>query len=361
VLQAARPDTFDGRFAARPGPGEAPAGHFDDWGDDEDPDALTDEDYDGEWIAPTPALLDLGGPVKLLYQGDDKTPRANSLFGAPGCGKTWLALTALVQAAESGCRCWYVDYENSRPELVARMKALGLTRAAAKRITYTRASAEDPHALHERMRARGGRYGLLVLDGWNAALRSMGVDENSTGEVTGWYQRWVVAIPTVLILDHVAKGGDGFSDRTAIGSQAKGAVLSGVSWFVEKTRGFGTQASGALRLTQGKDRPGGIEGRFTGGRVQVDVKVADGGRHVRLAIPMMMGWPVTEEETMFGALYADGVSASATEREFMDAWRERSADKKAPGKARIGAVRERWRQYWADRENGVTGPEVDAQ
>lgn len=356
-LQAA--EGFDARFAP-PDPGEAPAGQdFADWGEDDDPDALTDEDYDGEWVAPVPGLLDLGGSIKLLYQGDEKTPRANILFGAPGCGKTWLALTALVQLAESGQRCWYVDYENSRPELVARMKALGLSRAGAKRVTYTRASMEEPRALHERMKARGGRYGLMVLDGWNAALRSMGVDENSTGEVTGWYQRWVVTIPTVLILDHVAKNADGFGPRTAIGSQAKSAVLSGIEWFVEKVRGFGTKSSGALRLTHGKDRPGGIDGRFVDGRVLVEVKVADGGHHVRLAIPMVMGEPVSEEETMFSALYADGVTASITEREFMAAWRERDPAGRAPGKGRIAAVLARWRQYWADRQNGVTPPDMN--
>jgi hypothetical protein len=189
----------------------------------------------------------------------------------------------------------------------------------------------------------------------------MGVDENSTGEVTGWYQRWAVSIPTVVILDHVAKGGDGFAEKTAIGSQAKGAVLSGVSWFVEKTRGFGTRASGALRLIQGKDRPGGIEGRFAGGRVMVDVKVSDEGRHVRLRMQLVMGEPVSDEDAMFSAMYADGLTASVSERDFIAAWRERTPDKKAPGKGRVAAVRQRWQQYWADNENGVVGPDMDGQ
>jgi hypothetical protein len=319
---------------------------------EDDDDALSWADYDDTYVPPVPSLLDLGWEVPLLYQGTPDDPRSNMLFGLPGCGKTWLAAIAAVQRANAGERVWYVDYENSRPSLVARLKAVGLTREATRLITYTRAAVEPPADTHARLAAAAsGRYGLVVIDGMNGALNSLGFDENSTGDVTKWYQRFVSVVPTVLILDHTAKSPDGFARRTAIGSQAKEAALSGVAWSMEKLQAFGTNGGrGLVKLVLGKDRPGGIEGRVASGELLADVFTEKGGGRLRIEVRTMMGEAVSPEEAVFEAMRVDGVDVSATEREFQEAYRARNAGK-GVGKARVRAVMRQYAQHVVEAEN----------
>lgn len=345
----AAPQGLEARFAA-PDPGEALG--MADWDPEgDDPDALTGDDYDGEFVPQAPTVLDLGWTLPLLYAGTPEDPRCNTIFGAPGSAKTWLAQVAAVQVAESGGRVWIVDYENSKPSYVARMKALGLSRAAIGRITYTRASQEPADQVHARLAAaKSGRYGLVVLDGMNAALSSMGADENKTGEVTRWYQRYIAGIPTAVLLDHVAKNNDGMTRRTAIGSQAKEAVLSGQAWFVEKLRGFGTSGGvGVLRLTMGKDRPGGLEGRMPGGELLVDVRVDPGGEKVALSVRVAMGEAVSPEDAVFAAMHADDVPVALTQREFVEEYKIRNGGT-AVRKDRVSATLTRYQNWVMEAE-----------
>lgn len=314
--------------------------------DEDDPDALTFDDYDGEYVPPTPGLLDLGWSTPLLYQGTPEDPRSNMLFGAPGCGKTWLAAIAAVQRAAAGERVWYVDYENSKPSLVARLKAVGLTREAARLITYTRAAQEPAHDVHRRLAgAASGRYGLVVIDGMNSALNSLDLDENKTGDVTRWYQQFISVIPTVLILDHTAKSPDGYARKTAIGSQAKEAALSGVAWSLEKIKAFGTAGGvGLLKLSLGKDRPGGLEGRVRDGELLADVRVQPGGGRVAIEVRTMMGDAVSPEEAVFEAMRIDGVEMAVSRRDFLDGYKVRNGGKGMRNEAAAAAIK-RYQDY----------------
>ena len=334
---------FEGRFAA-PDPGGAPGGEpFDDWGEDDDPDAFTDDDFDGLVELERPTHGAFGGSRPLLYPD-----KVHWLQGESGSGKTWVALAVAVQVAdEFGERVWIIDYENSRREFAARLKGLGVSREGLRRVSYT-AGNDMPYAeLRARTAARKDRYGLVIVDGVSSALTAAGKSGNDAQEFGAWFDQ-IAAVPDrmVICIDHVTKATD---DRKgmALGTQAKKG-RPGVTFEVRCTKAFKRGVAGTIELVLQIDRYGGLP-LTVGERMQLTVESSADGTKVQLhAMTSSAAFMADPYESLFSALYADGLAASCSVREFATAVREAGAKVRNDERTRL---RDAYMAYWADREN----------
>ena len=232
---------------------------------DEDAESLLGAGSDGEGqftrpitlsATPTaPALLTRDDGETLLYEG-----RLNSIFGEPGCGKTWLAVWAAAGAAKAGSRVWWWDFEDSPATLATRLQAAGaedlIGRPDLIRF-YVPDLIENESAMAEAVQwvTGGERPGLVVIDSCESA--GLAPDSNDT---RWWYERYVYPwygvgeTTTGLLVDHVPKRKE---DRPAgpIGSQHKLAELKGAGLFMSGTAWTKSQP-GSVTLINHKDRPG---------------------------------------------------------------------------------------------------------
>ena len=108
----------------------------------------------------------------LLYAG-----KINGIIGESESGKTWIALHAAAQALREGRRVLYLDFEDSAPGIVSRLKAAGASRGELAALTYTGPDESLHHAAAEDLRETLDtiRPDLVVVDGFNAAMQLLGL------------------------------------------------------------------------------------------------------------------------------------------------------------------------------------------
>lgn len=214
----------------------------------------------------------------LLYPG-----RSHSLFGPSESGKSWLGLMAirdLVRCIDIETnRAMFFDFEGAGfGEIAARLLMLGLTEEELWRVRYVRAAGPPTPEKWENVWESDDATltGLSVVDSVNGALTEMGLSGNSTEDVVAWHKAFIDPLmsfqPAVLLVDHsplVSKNGRA---PAAIGSQAKRAMLTGVSYRVDVRTPLRPGQVGELDLYASKDRPGAV--RRIAGPV-----LADGTQH----------------------------------------------------------------------------------
>lgn len=337
------PDGLEARFAP-PDPGQAPAAHAD-WGDDDDPDAFTYDEFDKPIELEKPTHGAFGGERPVLYPD-----KVHWFQGESGSGKTWAALAVAVEVAdEFGERVWIIDYENSRAEFAGRLKGLGISRDGMRRVTYTDGTDITHAELRGRMDARRDRYGLVLIDGVSSALTAAGKSGNDAQEFGAWFDQ----IPgraerMVICIDHVTKATD---DRKgmAIGTQAKKG-RPGVTFEVRCAREFKRGVPGVVDLVLQKDRYGGLP-IARGERLRLNVESSADGLKVRLSASSASAEFMAVDnphEALFSALYADGLTASCSADEFAKAARLAGAKVRNNERTKL---RDDYMKYWADREN----------
>lgn len=91
-----------------------------------------------------PALLRREDGNALFYES-----KVNVLYGDPECGKTWIALAAVVEALNGGRRAAVIDLDhNGMPEIISRLLALGARPdVLANRDTFWLTEPEDEDSL----------------------------------------------------------------------------------------------------------------------------------------------------------------------------------------------------------------------
>jgi KaiC/GvpD/RAD55 family RecA-like ATPase len=196
-------------------------------------------------IEPTPQLVE-----DLLYEG-----KVHSVAGAPGSGKTFLALYLAIQVMRRGGRVLYIDAENG-PRLIAeRLRDLGAdVDTLDERFYYYPADLTLDVEDLSRLAATVVEVwpALAVFDSFADLIAAAGLEENSNTDCTLWVSK--VAQPlkeagiAVLILDHVPK--------SAKGPRGAGAKVTkvDVQWNLETTLEFDRDRTGELTLRHTKDR-----------------------------------------------------------------------------------------------------------
>jgi len=216
---------------------------------------------DGKVTETPPAFLEFVDDQPLFYAG-----KVNGIIGESESGKTWIALEAVKQAMASNKHVLYMDFEDSAPGIVSRLRSLGVTDFT--NLSYmspdegfgTLAKLDLAETLHTLT------PDLAVLDGFNAAMNVLGLDINSNNDATTFAQlllKPVAATGVCLIyVDHVPKSKDA-RGKGGIGAQAKRAMTTGCTLAVHVLEPFGRGNTGRLALSVDKDRAGHVRGYAT--------------------------------------------------------------------------------------------------
>lgn len=248
----------------------------------------------GDDPEPEPEFLERLDGACLFYRG-----KVNGIIGESESGKTWVALLAVVQALAAGMRVMYLDFEDTAPGIVGRLRSMGCPDADLGRLTYIspdeNLSENAKRDLRETIIAH--RPDLVILDGFNAAMTLLGLDLMDNTDATKFSQSLLKPLSRtgacVAYVDHVPKAKDG-RGKGGIGAQAKRAMTTGCSIAVDVVEPFGRGMTGRLRLTVDKDRPGHVRAVSIGakrvgdailessadGTVRVDIEHARSDRDI---------------------------------------------------------------------------------
>jgi hypothetical protein len=246
----------------------------------------------GENPEPEPSVLARADGQGLFYPG-----KVNGVIGPSESGKTWVVVKAVAQELQANRPVLYLDFEDTAPGIVSRLRALGvadeLMAPSAGLFGYV-GPEESLHALAY------GEYAdllvyrdwsLIVFDGVNAAMTLDGLDLMSNTDATKFFTK--VTRPAtsrgacVVTIDHVPKDLER-KTKGGIGAQAKRATVTGAAIYAEVVEPFGRGRSGSLTLIVDKDRPGYVRGASNSADVWAEVKVTageDGNVSIELDVP----------------------------------------------------------------------------
>ena len=206
-----------------------------------------------------PALLTRTDGGSLLYPG-----KMHVFQAEPSSGKSWLALVAVAEVLAMGGAAGYLDYEDTGPGILGRLRTLGVTDAVmAERFYYANPTGRFGPAEKLSLWNALDRLNcdLVVIDGVGEALSREGLSEDKAEDVI----RWTDLLPRpiartgagVLMLDHVAKDLEQ-RGRWARGSGAKLGAVDGASYQIKVRVPFSRHREGRFDLVVAKDRPGGV-------------------------------------------------------------------------------------------------------
>jgi hypothetical protein len=252
----------------------------------------------GHETEPDPTHLTRGDGPAMFYSG-----RVNGLIGESESGKTWVALHATTQELAQGKPVIYLDFEDSAPGIVTRLRKLGCTDKHLSHLTYIAPdeslSLPAKQDLGEALAQ--AHASLVIVDGFNAAMTLMGLDINSNNDATQFAQVLLKPIAAtgacVIYVDHVPKSREA-RGKGGIGAQAKRAMTTGCALTVTVTEPFGEGQAGRLHLTVDKDRPGKVRARSYAAKHAGDVVITPQGQQIHINIqPSDKGQAVDPSET----------------------------------------------------------------
>jgi hypothetical protein len=242
------------------------------------PDPIAEMDKDSSWLPVDldalwdgaheqrmPEVLRRNDGIGMFYAG-----LTHSVHGESESGKSWIGQSASVETLADGGHVLYVDFEDRGPEVLPRLRALGVQREHLKHLDYI--TPDGPADGTFARLIEENNYALAVIDGVTAAMGEYRLKSNAQDDVTAWHKllpRWIAdkTGAATVVIDHVSKSKDD-RGRFAVGSQAKMAALSGAGFYVDVARGLAPGSIGELRILVGKDRPGGV--RANSGKMQRD-------------------------------------------------------------------------------------------
>lgn len=213
---------------------------------------------DGSWQPPEPSVGSRSDGAGLFYAG-----RVHTVSSESEGGKTWLALSAVLDELAASRHVVYLDFEDDEGGIVGRLLTLGADREVlAERFHYVR--PEDPlgsgiHRDDLEQIMRDCRPSLAIIDGITEALTMHGLDPNSNSDVASFGRmlpRRLAAFGAASVsLDHVTKSTEG-RGRYSIGAVHKLNGVDGAAYVLENRTPFGVGITGRSTLRIAKDRPG---------------------------------------------------------------------------------------------------------
>ena len=231
--------------------------------------------------APTHLRRDDGNA--LLYAG-----KVNGIIGESESGKSWIALLAITQALEQGQRVLILDFEDSPASVHRRLVNLGVTPDLLLLVHY----ADPDESLTIAAKTDLGEalqniFGVVLVDGVNAALALLGYDLNSNTDATLFSTVLLRPIARtgacVITVDHVPKNPE-LRGKGGIGAQAKRAMIDGCQLNAEVLEAFGKGQNGTIKLTVDKDRNGHVRGVSGGGKNAGNAEIVSIAETVRITV-----------------------------------------------------------------------------
>lgn len=201
---------------------------------------------------PAPAYGAFGGGRALFYDEG-----VHWVQGESESGKSWVALSVVLDVLRAGGLVLLVDHEDSEGPVLERLEQLGATDAEFGRLCYV-AALDVPHAaIVEHLTSSGRDYACVVVDGVTSALTAAGLSGRDEQELTAWCDALPRRARMAVCVDHVVKAVDERRGM-AVGTQAKKSVVTGASYEVECIEKFGRGTTGELVLRPQKDKRGGV-------------------------------------------------------------------------------------------------------
>ncbi len=198
-----------------------------------------------------PAAYTRSDGETIIYAG-----RVSSIYGRPGCGKSFIALDVAKQSLARGSHVLWIDAEDNAETLGRRADLLGCPDAKGDNFWFSAPELiHDDKAMAEIIwwLERGDYPGLVIID----ACESAGCPVDGS-DVKPWMARFVEPFKAkgigVLMLDHIPKNSEGRADGP-IGSNYKFSSLNGVGLRVSG-KPWNQKVGGRITLTSEKDRQG---------------------------------------------------------------------------------------------------------
>ena len=206
-------------------------------------------------------LLDVERMPSAFVRDDGETllyaSVANTIYGEPSSGKSWIALMAVIQQLREGRRCIWWDNEDRATTLAKRLQLLRATDLIGiEDLAWRTGDMQDSETAMTEALAfldGGNGPGLVVID----SATALGCPKDGA-DVQPWIMAhvkpWIKAGHTTLLVDHVPKQR---KDRPAgaVGSYEKLSDIRGAALSVHGTAWNGQQG-GAVNLTIHKDAGG---------------------------------------------------------------------------------------------------------
>lgn len=247
---------------------------------------VVDGIIDGTWqpFAPTVGARDDGHG--LLYAG-----HVNEIHGESESGKSWFAVLVCAQEMAKGRIVAYIDFEDSLESLIGRLHLIGVDPLTIKtQFCYIKPlDPASPADLDELVTAATEEeWSVAIVDGVTEVLSMHGLDGRDEGDVATFHHMLPRALAdkagcAVLLIDHTPKSTE-VSHKGAIGSQHKRAGLTGVGYLAEMVEQAGPGRLGKVRLTIGKDRPGGVRRYAQHGKTAGIMLIDATGPQLRIVI-----------------------------------------------------------------------------
>lgn len=210
---------------------------------------------------PQPVLLHRADGRAIFYAA-----KVNVLYGDPECGKTWIALAAIVEALAEGRRCAVIDMDhNGASEIIGRLLLLGAKPCdLANPDLFRLAEPDDADRL---LRQIGElcrwRPAVASVDSIGELLPLLELSSNSPDDYTKAHNRILSPLAkagaAVIGIDHMPKADDA-RQHGQTGTTAKKRAVNGVTLHVTVAEQFVPGRGGAANLSIHKDRPGGLRG-----------------------------------------------------------------------------------------------------
>ena len=277
-------------------------------------------------VAKMPSAFERGDGALLLYAG-----KANTIFGEPSSGKSWIALMAAIQQLRAGRRCIWWDNEDLASTLAKRMQILRATDLIGIEALAWRTG--DMHLSETAMAealvflAGGNGPGLVVIDSATAfACPKDGADVQPW--MTSHVKPWIGAGHTSLTVDHVPKQR---KDRPmgAVGNFEKLSIIRGAALYAHGTAWNG-QKGGVVHLTVHKDCGGQLPASQWSAATSISAEWDGPTLSYTIGLPHVK----TESEDLqeelmeaFDIVGAEGARGSAGVRELLKGKRGKDIDK----------------------------------
>lgn len=240
---------------------------------------------------PRPVLLTREDGYALFYAA-----KVNVLFGDPECGKTWIALAAVVEALNAGRRAAILDLDhNGAGEILTRLLALGAHPGAlGDPGRFRLAEPESGDDLIQVVHAlRLWKAAVVVVDSLGELVPMLGLNSSNPDDYTSAHRRTLTPLAAagavVIAIDHLPKGEES-RERGQTGTMAKKRAINGVSLRVTVAEQFAPGRGGAANMVVEKDRPGGVRANCP-----TDSRKQPAGRFVMTArADGSVSWKVTK-------------------------------------------------------------------
>lgn len=198
--------------------------------------------------------------------------KVNGIFGDPEAAKTWLAMTAVIEALAAGQTAAMIDVDHNGPDhTAARLLLLGANPEHLR--DPNRFRYYEPHEPDELLAAVDDVTRLavhvLVIDSIGEVFPMLGVSTNDGDELTSALRR-VCTRPAaagccVITIDHLPKSTEARQTGYAIGSIAKKRMIRGAYIRAEARTQPAPGQIGRITLRVEKDSTGGLRRHTPGG------------------------------------------------------------------------------------------------